>query len=200
MVTEEVNKFCYEKIGLKEQINLIKDKMGLKKTKMKHEYGCVMLFFDFPQMKELHNLISSDDIYIDPDDDSFGLETEPHITLLFGLHNGISTKDVDSVLGEFTFESCTMSNASLFENGQYDVLKFDVRGEGLHDVNDKLSEFPHTTDFPDYHPHMTIGYLKLGTGKKYVEKFKTLKYTLLPQYAVYSKAGGSKDKINIRID
>ena len=189
-----------KKIGLNEEINLIKNKMGITEGNMKNKYGCVMLYFDFPVIRKIHANIEHNDVYVDPEDPSFGLESKPHITLLFGLHNGISTKDVDSVLGEFTFETCTMSNASLFENGQYDVLKFDVRGEGLHDVNEKLSEFPHTTDFPEYHPQMTKGYLKLGTGKKYVEMFKTLKYTLLPQYAVYSKAGGVKERINIRVD
>jgi 2'-5' RNA ligase len=189
-----------KKIGLKEEINLIKGKMGITEGKMKNEYGCVMLFFDFPQMEELHMHINPDDVYIDPNDDSFGLEKEPHVTLLFGLHNGVSTEDVEKVLNDFTFETCTMGNSSLFENGRYDVLKFDVRGEGLHDANKKLSELPHTTDFPDYHPHMTIGYLKLGKGKKYADMFKRLKYGLLPQYAVYSKTDGTQDRINIGVD
>jgi 2'-5' RNA ligase len=36
------------------------------------------------------------------------------------------------------------------------------------DINEKLSILPHTTDFPDYNPHITIAYVKKGKGKKYV--------------------------------
>jgi hypothetical protein len=48
-----------------------------------------------------------------------------------------------------------------FENELYDVLKFDVKREkSLFDCNKDLMKFPHTTDYPDYHPHLTISYLK----------------------------------------
>jgi 2'-5' RNA ligase len=32
--------------------------------------------------------------------------------------------------------------------------------------------FEYTTDYPDYHPHITIAYLKPGCGKKYAEELK----------------------------
>ena len=48
-----------------------------------YSYGCAMLYFDFPKMDELHKSIDEDDIY---SEDGHGLETEPHCTLLYGLH------------------------------------------------------------------------------------------------------------------
>jgi hypothetical protein len=47
---------------------------------------------------------------------------------------------------------------------------------------------------------MTIAYLKPGTGKRYTKMLKVVEFDLTPQYAVYSKPSGDKDKINIKVD
>ena len=109
----------------------------IKEEKQTFDYGCVMLYFDFPKMGEIHNMINSDDVYTQEGDRTFGLEDKPHC--------------------------------------------------------------PYTSNFPDYHPHMTIGYLKPGTGKKYTEKLKNQEYELTPIYAVYSKPNGEKEKLKIKI-
>jgi 2'-5' RNA ligase len=163
------------------------------------EYGCVMLFFTFPEINKIHDAINPKDIYTEEGDRSFGLEDEPHTTLLFGLHEGVTTEDVKNVLDKFTYSTCKISNASLFENNDYDVLKFDVTGKNLHKTNEELKQFPYTNSFPDYHPHLTIGYLKVGTGKRYVKMLQGIEYSLIPEYAVYSKPDGEKVKIKINI-
>jgi hypothetical protein len=170
-----------------------------EETSPKYEYGCVMLYYDFPEMEQMHRMINKEDVYTSDEDGSFGLETEPHTTLLFGLHPEVSDDDVQSVLSKHTFGTCNIHNASLFENPQYDVLKFDVSGDGLHECNSDLTKYPHTTSFPDYHPHMTVGYLNPGTGKKHTELFTGMGYNLTPQYAVYSKPDGSKSKLKINV-
>lgn len=173
--------------------------MDIIEENRKYEYGCVMLYFDFPELGTLHNKINDEDVYNDPADDSYGLEDEPHTTLLFGLHQEVTDDEVKNVLAKHHFGPCQISNASLFENPEYDVLKFDVDGESLHECNADLREYPYTSNFPDYHPHLTVGYLKSGTGKKYTKSLKELEYTLIPQYAVYSKAGGVKTKFKINV-
>ena len=40
-------------------------------TGRKYEYGCAMLYFDFPQINEIHDLIESDDIYTEEGDTTF---------------------------------------------------------------------------------------------------------------------------------
>jgi 2'-5' RNA ligase len=179
---------------------MIKLKQLLTETKQTYDYGCVMLYFNFPEISKIHDLIDAADIYTKPGDRSYGLETEPHCTLLYGLHDGVSTQDIEKTLDEFTYYTVTAHHASLFENPEYDVLKFDVKGDNLHETNKALCEYPYTTDYPDYHPHMTIAYLKPGTGKQYVKQLKGQRFDLLPQYAVYSKPDGDKDKITIRVD
>jgi len=163
-----------------------------------YEYGCMMLYFDFPEMENIHSKISSEDVYEEEGDRTFGLEDEPHCTLLFGLHdNELDQDEVINATKQFKYPEVTAHNASLFENEKYDVLKFDIKGDSLHEANAALREFPYSNDYPDYHPHMTVGYLKPGTGKKYAEMLKDQKFTLTPQYAIYSHPDGSKDKIEI---
>jgi hypothetical protein len=164
----------------------------------KVSYGCVMLYFDFPEIKNLHTKINNEDVYNDPSDPSYGLEDEPHTTLLYGLHPEVTDENVKEVLDKHKFGPCQISNASLFENENYDVLKFDVSGDSLHECNADLREYPYTTNFPDYHPHLTIGYLKPGTGKNYTKLLEGQQYTLEPKYAVYSKTDGTKSKFKLK--
>jgi 2'-5' RNA ligase len=176
-----------------------------KDTDKTYDYGCAMLYFDFPKMKELHESIKDEDIY---DEDGHGLETEPHCTLLYGLHDKEIENDddvFDAIMKHLDGKDIkiTLHNASLFEN-DYDVLKFDVKEnmededystdkDILYKTNKELtSNFPFTTDYPDYHPHATIGYLKKGEGKKYVEEFKDKEYDITPKKIVYSKSNGEK--------
>lgn len=167
----------------------------------KYDFGCVMLYFDFPKIKEIHKLISKEDIFESDGDLSFGLETEPHCTLLYGLHEEVTLEQVENILNNQTYFTCAIHNVSLFENEEFDVLKFDVYSptSELIDTNKELKELPYTSKFPDFHPHLTIAFLKSGTGKKYVEMFKDLEYELTPKYAFYSQPNGEKDRIKIKV-
>ena len=169
----------------------------------KYEYGCVMLYFDFPKMKEIHKLISKDDLYIDEEDPSYGLETYPHCTLLFGLHEGVTTPEIEEVINNYTFTPLKLYNPSFFEKEDlYDVLKFDVQGDNLSKINKELKNFPYTNDYPNYHPHCTIAYIEPGLGKKYVDllnKNKLNDFELTPSYVIYSKPDGSQEEIKIKL-
>ena len=161
--------------------------------------GCVMLYFDFPTMNKIHEKIDNGDLYEEEGDRTFGLEDEPHCTLLYGLEGEVTIEQVKEVLDKQTFGTCKVHNASLFEN-QYDVLKFDVKGDSLHECNEALCELPYHSDYPDYHPHMTIAYLKKGEGKKYCEMMNGDEYELVPTHAVFSQPDGTKTNIKIKID
>ena len=172
-------------------------------NKPKNKFGCVMLYFEFPEMSLLHSMIDEKDIYTEKGDRSFGLEDEPHTTLLYGLHDGVTVDDVKNVMDKFKFGNLIAHNPSLFQNEKYDVLKFDMKypnkeGNFLHKCNEELKMFPHTSDFPDYHPHMTVSYIKPGNGNKYVRKFGNVDYKLTPQYGIYSQIDGTKTKIVLK--
>ena len=185
------------------KLNML-DFLRENKQTHKNEFGCVMIFFDFPQLNEIQNHIHIEDLYEDPNDDSFGLETEPHCTLLFGLHPEVTTQQVKDIINKFNFTTLTPLNISKFENPKYDVLKYDIGykerdGNYLNKINKELSKYPHTNKFPDYHPHSTIAYLKPGKADEYINYFKDkdLNYELNPKYVIYSKIDGTKDKIKI---
>lgn len=158
-----------------------------------YDYGCAMVYFDFPQMNEIHQMIDESHVYTDESDRTFGLEDEPHTTLLYGLHsNDIADEAVMEICKSTEYGPLVLENASLFENEKYDVLKFDVRNPVLAKVNGELAKLPHTTNFPDYHPHATIAYLKPGMGKAYTEKLKDTTFEVYPNKIVYSKPDGSR--------
>lgn len=183
---------------------MIKLKSLLKEASEKvHEYGCVMLYFTFPEINTIHHLIDQNDIYTDDNDPSYGLEDEPHITLLYGLHPEVTVDQVKHVLDGHVYSTCNIFNASVFNNEKFDVLKFDVKGEGLNDTNTALKKYPYTSNFPNYHPHLTIGYLKKGTAQKYADKINKMMpkgYQLVPKYAVYSESEGTKNQLPIHTD
>lgn len=184
-----------------EQTERIKKLMNLRENKQTYDYGCAMLYFSFPEINKIHDAINPEHIYVE-EEGAFGLESEPHCTLLFGLHDDeVSVDEIENVLDQFTYYTCKLHNPSLFENEKYDVLKFDVTGDNLPETNEKLKQFPFTTDYPDYHPHMTIAYLKPGEGKQYVEMLKKSDdFWVAPTHAIYSQPDGTKNKITIKVD
>jgi 2'-5' RNA ligase len=170
--------------------------MVKKDDKKKYNYGCVMLYFKVPELEDYISKIEDKDVY---DEKGYGIETKSHITLLYGLHDDeIKEKEVFDLLLKYEYPDLLLVKPSLFENDDYDVLKFDVKypkktEKILHIVNKELEDtFPYTSDYPDYHPHCTIAYLKKGEGKKYVEMFKDAEITVHPEKIVYSKADGKK--------
>ena len=55
-----------------------------------------------------------------------------------------------------------------------------------------MQKFPHTSSFNEYHPHMTIAYVKKGLGEKYIREFKN-KFSVTGDQMVYSHPDKTKD-------
>lgn len=163
-----------------------------------HSYGCAMLYFKFPEMKEIQSKIAKEDIYEDPKDPSYGLEKNPHCTLLYGLWKKVKPEEVSEVVKSFEIGECTIHKVSKFESDDYDVLKFEVKNPVLHKINKKLTEFPHTNKFKDYKPHATIAYLKKGMADKYIKMFKGEEFKITPHKLVYSKANGENKNFYLK--
>lgn len=178
----------------------------ISEAKSSYDYGCVMLYFTPNEdVVDFQNDITTSDLYTADDNGGYGLETEAHCTLLYGLHEEVELNTIEEVLSKIKFGECIVQNPSLFENEKFDVLKFDVGYSSksdsfLHKANNELSKLPHTTDYPDYHPHMTVAYLKSGMGKKYVDILNSnvSSFRIIPTHAVYSQPNGTKTNIKIK--
>lgn len=163
-----------------------------KKKTTQYSAGCVMGYFenDFNNPK-----IKESDIY-DNEENEFGLEVEPHVTVLYGLDD--KKTDEEELVKLFTMLDgpvCSTTQISLFENPDFDVVKWDIEQPELVILNRMLtSMYPYKTDHPDYHAHVTIAFCLPGEGKKYTKKFKGAKKQKIA-YWVYSQADGRKIKI-----
>jgi 2'-5' RNA ligase len=167
-----------------------------EKKEQKFDYGCSMVYFNFPVMNRVQSLIEEGDLYKEEGDRGYGREEEPHTTLLYGIHS--DECDDDEIMEASVLEPnrpIKLFDPSLFENEKYDVLKFNADGDGLHEANAKLRKFPHTNEYEEYVPHATIAYLKKGLGKKYIAKIKEYgldSHEVKPLKIVYSKPDGKK--------
>ncbi len=104
-----------------------------------------------------------------------GFETEPHVTVRYGLHGDDADEVSESLKGSKPFE-VKFDNPSVFSGGEgkdYDVIKLDILDSSKGDLvrlHRRLGDLPHTDTHKDYHPHATIAYVKKGKGKEYVAK------------------------------
>jgi len=173
----------------------IKAKLNENKS-TPYEYGCMMLYYDLLELEKIHSILDERDIF-SPNDDRYGLEKEPHTTLLYGFHDSVSPTQIFNTCKKYDFEDLKLHNLSYFDNPEYDVLKFDIDylnddNNFLHSCNRELSKYPHTTSFPNYHPHCTVAYIKKGKGQHYADLFKDKSYIVTPNRLVYSMASGEK--------
>lgn len=156
-----------------------------------HKYGCLMLNCD---IKGFTNIIKEIDI-----EDVVKWENEPHITILYGLHADQDRKKILSVIKEREVVAYDILGIDFFDTKEYDVLKFKIDSFHLERINDKLKKLvAYTNEYPKYDPHITIAYLKKGTGEKYVKKFnnvltfksKRFKLTMPPEGVWYYTTNG----------
>lgn len=150
-------------------------KQWLLESKKEKTFGCVMLDAKIPKWEEDHiSGIDPKDVYIKPNDDSYGLEKNPHVTLLYGIHEDEIDPEVIMDVVKEKLEPLTVliKKISIFENEEYDVVKYDVpvtkKLKYYRDLFEKT--FPNTQTYPDYHPHITLAYVKPGEGKKYIKE------------------------------
>lgn len=148
------------------------------------QYGCVMLYAQVPGWRQKITLVKPKDVY--RKDDDFGYEKEPHITIVYGIHDGeVDKPALYEELKNLRPVTVTIDEVGIFENEEYDVVKFEVPVTSqLKEYRDLFMQFPNTQKFPGYHPHMTIAYVKRGEGKKYAKKVES--FTVTFRQGVYS--------------
>lgn len=126
------------------------------------------------------------------------LEDEPHITVIYGLE-GQHADEIESVIDGLGPFSVVLGKIKLFEeNEDFDVLVIEVDSDDICMAHLVIaSEFAVMSTYPCYKPHMTIAYLKKGTGKQYVgdSKFEGVEFEV--SELEYSTKSGNKSLIKV---
>jgi 2'-5' RNA ligase len=170
---------------VKKYIQFVKESTGYK-------LGCVMIEVPVSNWNEITSIIYKDDLY-EVEGEKYGIQTNPHLTLLYGLKPNITKEQIEQVLEKSVDGEkieIEIENIGLFENENFDVVKFNIKKtEQLQKLFDYLSQLPNENTFPDYNPHMTIAYVKKGLGEKYKKKYS---HKVSSNEICYSMANGEK--------
>lgn len=97
------------------------------------------------------------------DDDDYGRDYEPHVTLKFGFVDELTDDEIKYIIGNTKSFNVIAEGVSCFENELFDVVKFDIKlQDPLISMRKRCDEFKNEDSYPNYHPHLTIAYIKKG--------------------------------------
>lgn len=140
-----------------------------------YDYGCLMAFIDDDTSKKIldfnYSIIPENDLY--KEGTEYGRECRPHVTIKFGFTKSYSEEKMNDFLKNIKPFKIKIKELSLFETDKYDVVKFDVISDELNKLHKRFSKLPNEDEHPEYHPHITLAYVKKGMGKKFIKKKKT---------------------------
>jgi 2'-5' RNA ligase len=156
-------------------------------------HGCLMAFLNDEDTKQF-NEWSVKNIPEDKLTDD-GRESESHITIMYGFKPSFDEDKLKHILENYGRISCELGKISRFSNDDFDVIKVDVISDDFHKLNALIKkEFGDEIEnkYPDYHPHLTIAYVKKGAckqldghsyfkGQKYM--FDTVKFSFAGERA-----------------
>lgn len=164
-----------------------------------YEFGCVLIHLTFENWKEIHKNINPSDLY-EPQNSHYGLQTTPHLTLLYGLDKGVTEDEVFGILKKFDLKELEIEVDGIdnFENESFDVLKLNVtKCQLLENIHNSLKELPNSDKYTNYNPHITIAFLKIGTSRKYTQsniKFSINNINMI----TYCKQNGEEIQLKFR--
>lgn len=158
---------------------------------------------DVPKFKALEDYVKAipDDIVYKPEDPQYGKEKHPHITVLYGI-NPMEEDKAKALLRKVPSQvTATLGSITKFETPEFDVLKIDVTSPYLARINKFLRDnVEYSNSYPSYHPHVTLAYLKKGTGNEFVNdnRFAGMKFVF--KAFLYSDEERNKIAIPIKTE
>ena len=160
-----------------------------------YDYGCVMVYLNISNWDNIVSKIDESDLY-QPNNQVYGYETSPHVTILYGLHSDVEDSDVINIFKNKSIKEICVDGIGVFPGEEFDVVKMNIESDILTSLNSKLMKLPNSNDYPDYIPHVTIAYILPGKGKKYVDNKYQHTFTRINK-VVYEKTNGEKIEIPI---
>lgn len=164
----------------------------------KNEYGCLMAIV--PPTHGPHivkfgkTVIPPSILYTKPNDDSYGYDNNPHVTVKYGYAPDLTKQDLATILRGIKPFNIILHALSQFNNPEFDVVKFDAESPVLRELRAKADQFPNNDRFPEYKPHMTLAYVKPKSFGHIKEK---LTISVPIKHFEYSGADGRKILIHL---
>jgi 2'-5' RNA ligase len=100
-----------------------------------------------------------------------GREDTPHVTVKYGLHADVQTRDVRKVLRSAKPGTLRFGSTAMFASEGYDVVYVAVESDELRALNAAITDsLPNTTTQKAYVPHATLAYVKTGEGQRFINQ------------------------------
>lgn len=133
-----------------------------------------------------------------------GRELEPHMTLAFGIISD-TPESVRKIIEPFAPFGLLISGVSLFEHGDYDVVKADIicpHGATLREMIME-STMMAPQDFPVWRAHATFGYISKNRNRKefstMMDRFRGVAgMTYMAKDVTFSPPVGKSTKIKLK--
>lgn len=133
-------------------------------TNEQHKFSSTQLDFSEPLRSAVLSLglsISDEDLATD------GRETNPHVTVKYGIETDNATV-VAALIKDFGSITLSLGESDVFESDEFDVVYLSVDSPDLVRLNSLISTTLKVTDtHDDYIPHVTLAYVESGKGINY---------------------------------
>jgi len=157
-----------------------------------HSKGCLML----PVPARISNHLLKDIVseYVDPADlvpeegTLMGVESQSHVTLLYGLPADTDAEHIQAVLSEEFTKPITLNIGEAVEYFDHDdktVAVIKVDSPELHALREAIEYLAPDQTYPVYQPHITLCYLKPGTR---LEGVKVQPFSWQADEVIFSQA------------
>jgi hypothetical protein len=155
----------------------------------------LMVDYILPEaIKQLHQQIDPEDLYIEDNPQSsltYGLETEPHVTVAPCLRNNVALNNVKKFLRPLKEYRLELTELDVFDNPIKDVLVCHVKYcATLFETNAEISEHYKLRNRYEFNPHVTVASLKRGKGQKYKSLPLPKGVVVEPKCFSYSRSEG----------
>jgi 2'-5' RNA ligase len=134
-----------------------------------------------------------------PDADIYepeGRETEPHVTVKYGLIDP-SREKLQGVLAYRGPVSLTLGKTAVFETPDYDVVYVGVNSPSLMDLHKAIGLMECAPSDHEYLPHATVAYVKSGLGGKYIEDTSLADMTIDTSVITLVMADGERSEVRL---
>jgi len=111
----------------------------------------------------------------------YGYEYDTHSTIIYGLHNDTKLNDIKKLITKSVSDiKVDFKSITIFENDEFDVVKFDIQNEYLIELNETIKNtLYYKNEYDVFFPHVTLAYVKKGMGAKYIKSMNESK-TIIP--------------------